>query len=697
MNIPKFFLLAVSLFAMARVQSQDFPIYQDLALAKPSGLPTFSAADFKVDKDRLDQYPGGFVGSDRQVLGKLSDYLLNDPDGRKVWAERASMSAKVLNQWDFDRKGFERYVYQVHQLQELSLVYLFTGHKALGQFIRGHVLQISRLPFEFWLHAELRGYNPARPTGGLETSALCTTVAMVASAGSDLFSVGEKSQIAATLKEKGLDPCLTWLLGGRTNNWLAVVASGAYTAATYLQDGEGMDKALDGMVKYVNGSIEADGSYGEGKGYFDYPIGSLFPALLVMDPAKRVSIFSSSGLRYSATWMVYPYLFSSDSASRNTVLHSGDNSYSGSMDSKVGLILGYLLNNPIAIWLMERFEKAPDLRELLFMYATPTILHQPSSPAQSGLPLVKKFDNGDAYIRSSWDEDGIVLLMRSGNGSLVNYSHQRPEIGSISLGAYGEYLVVSPGSASYRSPLRYQWDLATKSANTITIDQQNQLFPERSVRTSWNTVGVPAYWQDGNPKAAIVLGESGELADVLVNNMAGAYHVPMEQMTRMVLFVKDPGYYVVVDWMSAKNGLHQYSWRIHLNNRDGQGKLKQLAKGSHWHFARSRAGLDIHVFSDRPVASETGNGYMHGTSRDYSPGGVNEGKLGSSIGLEVSSLGVSKEQVYYAVLYPVRQGGKAPAVKQTADGIIVGKDMLAFANGECVIQQNGKTEKHKIW
>src|SRR5690606_17856664 len=107
----------------------------------------------------------------------------------------------------------------------------------------------------------------------LETSALCTTVSMVMSAAPDLFSTEEKERINAALKVKGLNPCLVWLDTDRTNNWLAVVASGAYTAASYLQDQDGIDKALNGIIKYVNGSIEADGSYGEGVGYFDYPIG----------------------------------------------------------------------------------------------------------------------------------------------------------------------------------------------------------------------------------------------------------------------------------------------------------------------------------------------------------------------------------------------------------------------------------------
>src|SRR5690606_26275218 len=122
-------------FATAQAQTQKFPIYQDLALAKPIGTQAFAETDFVVDKGRITHDITGSVVGDQQALGELADYLLSDPLGRAVWIERVRQTIKVLDKWDFDRKGFDRYVYQINQLQELSLVYLFSGHKALGEFI----------------------------------------------------------------------------------------------------------------------------------------------------------------------------------------------------------------------------------------------------------------------------------------------------------------------------------------------------------------------------------------------------------------------------------------------------------------------------------------------------------------------------------------------------------------------------------
>src|SRR5690606_22410516 len=102
----------------------------------------------------------------------------------------------VLNQWDFNRKGFggNRYVYRVQQLERLSLIYLFTGQRELGQFIRGHLLQIAALPMDFWLHAELRGHDSKHPMGDIETSTLCSITSMTLSAATDLFSSAEREK-----------------------------------------------------------------------------------------------------------------------------------------------------------------------------------------------------------------------------------------------------------------------------------------------------------------------------------------------------------------------------------------------------------------------------------------------------------------------------------------------------------------------
>jgi len=681
-------------------QKSNFPIYDDQRISRPVGLRQFRSEDFIINLNRIEQYPNGFFYGNQELLKKLGDFLKYDPSGRNLWEKEINNVVKILNQWDFDRsEGFaaDRYVKCISQLNNLSLVYIFTGQKDLGLFIRQHVLQITELPFEFWLHAELRGYNPDHPLGGLETSALCYTISFTLSATKDIYSASEKDKIEAALYDKGLKPCLNWLEKPRLTNWTAVVSKGAYIAAYYFNDYNGMSKALNAMKYYLDSAIEKDGSYGEGISYFEYPINSLLPAILLMNNNDRAKVFSSSGLRFSSRWCVYPYLYdcgTNDSCS-STIVHFGDSYFRGSKSPTVNIILALIYKDNLASWLLNKFKVSFSLWDKLLMYSFTEGLPEPKSPEQVGLPLLKVFNNGDCYIRSTWKDNGIVFAIKSGDEARSGFSHQRPELNSINLGAFGEYLIVSAGSASYRSPLRYQWDLTTKAANTITIDDKNQLFPG-SGKSDWNKTDVSGFWEQGKPKATVVNSKAGHFADLIVSEASTAYHIPMKNVRRSVLFIRDPGYFVIIDKIEAVNSQHKYTWRIHLNNRDGNGNLK-IIDNNHWYFTRPNVNLDVYLFADQELETSIGEGYMHGPTRDYSPGGPNEGELGSSIELEVFNPKITKSIIYYSVLIPSRKGIIAPSVGFLNKKIYVGKDTFTFSEGQCFIKKENQSEKYQLW
>jgi hypothetical protein len=573
---------------------------------------------------------------------------------------------------------------------------LFIGHRELGQFIHGHILQIAELPYEFWLHAELRGYNPEYPLGKLETTELCIAIALALSATTELYSPMEKTKIEDALRSKGLVPCLNWLDKPMKNNFTAVISSGAYVAATYFRDKNGMAKALRAMTGFLNGSIEKDGSYGEGPGYFVYPVRTLLPAILAMDHQQRKKVFSSYGLSHSAIWKVYPYLYALDAYGQiqPTILHFGDNHYINPVgDDIVNVIMAMLYQDPTAAWLMDKFKVSWNFKASLLTFSYEKEVVKPRNPKESGLPLLKIFDNGDCFIRSSWEDNGIVLAMRSGDGSKINFNHQRPELSSITMGAFGEYLIVSSGSASYRSPIHYQWDRATKSANTITIDDKNQLFPG-SGKSPWNKTDISEFWTMGIPKAKIVQSGTGEMGDYLVNEAAKAYHIPMKHVRRTVLFVRNPGYFVMIDNIEAVNSQHKFTWRVHLNNRDERGEINTINQ-NHWHFSRPLANLDILLFSDQKLETRIGQGYMHGPGQDYNPGGINEGMLGSSIELEAFNQDKAQSMTFYSVLYPSKQGISVPQIKFTDGKLMIGKDALFFSKGACTIERDGFSETYK--
>ncbi len=170
----------------------------------------------------------------------------------------------------------------------------------------------------------------------------------------------------------------------------------------------------------------------------------------------------------------------------------------------------------------------------------------------------------------------------------------------------------------------------------------------------------------------------------------------MKNVRRSVLFVRDPGYFVIIDKLESAGSQHKYTWRLHLNNRDERGKITAI-KQNHWHFSRPLANLDVYLFSDKKLETKIGKGYMHGAGRDYSPGGIYEGKPGSSIEIEAFNPEKSGSVIYYSVLYPTQKGTSTPAVQFSDGKVVIGKDVLAFSNGECTIEKGGQTEKFVLW
>ncbi len=377
------------------------------------------------------------------------------------------------------------------------------------------------------------------------------------------------------------------------------------------------------------------------------------------------------------------------------MLHFGDNSFHNPPTSAVNSLLTAIYKDEKAVWLLKKFDIKKGWKERLLLYSCKLDNLKEESPEEAKLPLIKAFENGDAFIRSSWKDNSTVLALHAGNGSRIKFSHQRAEMNSIGLGAFGEYLIVSPGSASYRSPLHYNWDFTTKAANTISIDDKNQKFPGTGEHR-WSTVDTSKYWVSGTPEAKIIDCRTGKLADILISEGARSYEPDMKHVLRTVIFVRNPGYFVIIDHMEAVSTEHKYTSNLHFNNRDGKGVLSKESEFQ-WNLKRPKANLKIAFGSDSPSQSEIYKGYMHGKGRDYSPGGEHEGALGSSIGLAIWNSVKSKTTTFITVLYPYKSGTSAPAIKIEESGITVGKDNLNLKDGILSIKQSGEYEEIKIW
>jgi hypothetical protein len=683
--------------------TNKFSIFDNQRIAKPAGMRSFSRDEFKIDLERIEKRRDGHNYGSQESLLELGNYFLEDVDGKTAWSQLASNALRCLNDWDVRRKGFgeKRFIYALYSsLEPLSIVYQYTGHHELGMLLKAHLLQAATLPFEFWLHSELRGFNPRKPTGGLETATLAAAYSNALQFSQGLLNADETKICREALYRKGLIPSLNWLDNLRRSNWTAVIATGAFVTAKYFNDKPGMAKALEGMKYYLSNAIEDDGSYGEGTSYFSYPIGTLLKGILCMSKSQRNEVFGHSGLRASSEWIVYNYFFKTDSHGRTstTGTHFSDNSFRIQPNSVVNIILASMYDSGLPVWILDKFKvnHQKDWRLKLLALSDAGKLPAPCSPREMKLPLVRSFDNGDNFIRSGWGDNSTVLALRSGNGAKINYAHQRPELNSICMGAYGEYLVVSAGSASYRSPIHYTWDRTTRGANTVSIDDQNQLFPG-SGKTTWANVDISGIWQSGKPEARIVQCHGGTIADILVSEANQAYHVPMNRARRAVLYVRKPGYFIMVDRLEAEDAAHKYTWRMHFNNRDQKAALTAIDPGN-FLLTRPNVSMTVFVSSANDLKTEIGKGYMHGKSRDYSPGGKYEGELGSSIELAAFNAEKTKDLTIVSVMYPFKKGMAHPdKITQSASGIQIGDDRAALQEGILTLNTQNATEVFKLW
>jgi hypothetical protein len=327
----------------------------------------------------------------------------------------------------------------------------------------------------------------------------------------------------------------------------------------------------------------------------------------------------------------------------------------------------------VAKWIRSKYGSRKSMDGILLQGKIPDQNIPTLSPLGAGLPLVKCFEDGDNYIRSSWDDEGIVLAMKTGDaGSRVDYSHNRPEFNNIALGAFGEYLIVTPGAASYRSKVHNEYDVCTRSANTITIDGMNQKCPMWPAfkEGRWDNRSVVVR---GNGHADIIRCESlPDGGSILVSDAHEAYHIDMKEAVRSVRFVpvSGGGFFIVRDRMVPADGaMHHFDYRLHIFNRDNKsiisGKPTKMLK-----IEREKAHLYIAVASDSALKYQRLAGFMHHPEgRDYEEFGPKQGAPGSATELDWST--DTDAFTVTAVLYPVHPDQNAPRIKIDGDTVTV--------------------------
>lgn len=646
-----------------------YPNYKDFSIPKPDGV-NIAKSDLKLTDSFLDLYPDGTPTLSREGLGKMYEFYRNDPSGRKEWSSLVNAAFNVVSSWDIRKGasgfGTRRYIYSLSVLKKLSTVYMFTGCEAVSLFIRGHLAKAASLPIDFWVHAELRGLDPRHPKGCLETAQLNEMLGFALAACRKDMTADEISAIETAWREMGHKTAFNWLDKFKSNNWTAVIGCGLLYSSKYFGDEVAQRRALDALKFYADTTIGPDGSYGEGFAYFTYPAGELVKASLVMTPEEIASTFGESNYRGTMVWRLYGMLLDVDESGKPGTMriNYGDNSYGDSSiaNGAATMFSEIAFRDGTAAWARDRWGRRMSSDEVILRSKFPGGDVTPTSPSEAGLPLLKIFDSGDCFFHSSWDDNAIVLGLKSGDhGGRVGHSHSRPELNSLTLGAFGEYIIVACGSASYRSRLYAEHDLCAPAFNNISIDGMNQLsYRGPSVKEGrWDNSAV---WAKGEPVGIVTKSEVGDDGSMeFTSDVTRAYHIPMKEAARTVRYVAEGGFFIVTDrFVPEDGGTHRYDYRFNIFNRD----FKTVVSGKPVSLKIERGAADLYIALDcnSKLTLSKNEGYLHSPKgRDYDEGGPLTGKPGSAIELDWST--TSRDLVISAVLFPRPSGSPAPKIK----------------------------------
>lgn len=605
-----------------------------------------SVADpFAIDLSHADRIAAGSRLYSEAELKRVARYYAETPEGQREFRSAVGRVREFIRLRDFPpHRNYREYIFSVN-MQDPGLVYFLTGNPELGRIIHDLALKLADMPPDFWLHASRFPQFAEHGRASLQTGGMLKRLVPGLDLAHDVFTPAERARLEAALREKGILPGFGYLeLVESKNyiiNWAAVIAGGVYLAARFNGDEAAAAKAAGHLRHFIDHGFEEDGSYGEGPQYYFYPVTEMLAAAAAMPGELRRELFRSGIMARSTEYPIYSQVFSRLNG-QTIRIQFRDGQQFVSISSLLYAIASLTGSPVMTAW--GKMFGVPVRGGVLHNH----LLLQANPPPEGGLdrlPLFRVFDNGEAYIRDGWEPDGLVFAMLSGGGNRTRYSHDRPNRNGVALAAYGEYLLVNPGHSSYRGKTYAEWDWATRGSNCITIDGRNQKFPRKIGSAS----------EPGRPVAEYVAAQDGKRCSFLVSEARRCYMPKLKTALRAVVYVKDPGYFVIFDRIAGLRP-HRFDAYWHFNNLDGGARLESLGN-SRWRLTRPAAGLSLWVGSDRPVTTRTAPGILH-AFYSYLPGGAGESKPGSAFELVVSSPGPAARWDTATVLFPWKTGAE---------------------------------------
>jgi hypothetical protein len=469
---------------------------------------------------------------------------------------------------------------------------------------------------DFWMHKALRKYPADFPYGQLETAILARGMAPTMVWGRDLFSDSEYQQLCDSLRHKGLYPMLRYLeTHKRYNNFLPAIASGAMCAAMALDEPVAKEHAL-ALLNQWGALLQDDGSYGEQIDYFNYAFVNFAKGQLALGKDHVLQLGKQlPQLAGTLQWQLAHYAL--NDRGYPVRVNFGDDDFHGGAPSRLTTqLLALMTDNGLGTWMLDHMHGDVPTDDAYAMIAKIALngTTLPKAVAPTNLPTVMGYDTGIGIIRSGWslDQDTLIAL-RSGDGNRTRYSHDMPNRNALAMMFHGEYQLVEPGRASYRSPMRKTYDLVTKHHNTISIGTEIQ---------------------PRDRKAQLLTAQRYDNVDILVSEAAESYREKPKHVRRSVYYLRELDACVVWD-VVVLDKPESVSVNWHYGNDEGKSTLTSSQTG-HWQLVKPRTQLDSWFFADRAMMPTQRDGIMH-MNYAYFPGDENEGQWGNAFELELAS------------------------------------------------------------
>jgi hypothetical protein len=645
-SILIFFCLCHSIFCIDPWTS-PYPDMREFRLPPPEGHSHRRLKDWIENRERVEKLDdfNPLLGSKNDILQE-SLALRDGPEGKRLLV--------FFNDW---RPGTPSSLHYgktfIGAMQAASKLYFLCGDPQLGRYVHDYTMHALSLPDWFYLgESVLSPSEEARSRASLITADIARTLVTVAILARDAFSKEEIARLNLVLRKKCMESSILFCRANikSNSNWVPRVASGLLLTAKHLRDGKSISLALEIFSRYVDTSIEPDGSYGEGFSYFLYAASSMRLVFELLSDAEREAVFGRSSLRNSSAWLAYHYYFKRIYPEQKDFYKSVfcDANFFASPDTTTMKMLKDLYGDTIIDYLAARGG----------------IIETPESLKK--LPLLRAFDNGECFLRSSWTPDATVLSAQIHFPSR-NMGHRRLESGNFTVGIDGFPIIMQAGNTNlYRRPI-HQYATKTSSANTITLDGEDQ---------------VPVSEQ----RNSVLLLAEGRNADVLGLDLTSSFRSGFKSVRRFILRLKPENTVVVLDDLRGAETPRKIIDYLHFNNIRHDSKLEPVGSGYRYSNPQTTAWLWTGGSVD--VENSIGKGYVVSDiiSNWDEFGQMREMESGNAFKFTYGS----QNKVCGAMLYAVIQPGRdANAEPRLYDGTLslgpvlirLGKTSLEVARG----------------